>query len=922
MSRQSTNTRPHKFGLILISISLLVLLIAPRLTTGQGSQTLYVSPDGNDANSGTVAQPLATFTGARDRVRTLLAATDDDIIVNFRGGTYAFTETVTLGAQDSGSVSQSVTYQRYQNETPIFSSLVPVTGWTTYSGNIMRAPLPNGLGQIRYLQDASETWLPRSATNSFQPAESSAANEAVVFDSSSQEAKMSTQYPTGWGAPNSADASQYDLRVTAESWSLNILPMTQIDTAQRRIHVGIPGTYQLKSCSSDCTAAEAWVLNSIEGIDTPGEWAVVNGQIYFYPISGTDDIFAPRLQELIRIDAGGDGNTWNGTPIQHITFDGITFTGGDFYMRKWNRNNQADQALTDRMAMHDWHIVDAPAGMVEIRNATNITIRNATFTKSGGGLRLDRYAQNITITNNTFSYLGREGILLAGRGPGYGDVNRDNTISYNQFQSTGREMWDAPAIGLTQSSNNKIHHNFITDTHFSGYMFTSSRGIYLANVAVEGLFSSGYLGTESYIYEIAPHVLEFFQDPPPPLNEADTPIASHQFLYNYNNIFEKNVLTNLHNGDQFYSQPNVALSNGTLYSSGGSYADTTRQTNYVRLNYFYDVTPFDTQLHYQDDYTHNINIEKNLIYNYRLNVPDEGALWDMYLWDNLTPPEYQVTTGSGIVQSNAVMNSTYDIYVGGVERGNLAVQGNLDLSSGDPAWQGSADYLNDYIEMYNLLCDVPMIVPTDVTPSGVAQFKSGLGAKITALGGTVPTCSGTDPTPIPTTAPTPASTPSSSWIFVDDRDSTVIYSGTWTDLAIESAAEGTVKWGTEAGAQASFTFTGSSVQVYIWRYDEEQTFNILLDGQFVTAVTVPAGSEGSFMAWESPSVRAVTRTVTVEVGDSELHLDRFAYQSVPTVATLSQQAVQPNQVGMLGTVLIGLVAFGGVLFMQRGSSVK
>ena len=83
--------------------------------------------------------------------------------------------------------------------------------------------------------------------------------------------------------------------------------------------------------SPDEHLTEGWLLNSIEGIDTPGEWASLNGNIYLHPASGTDDIYVPTLTELIKVDAGGNGNTWTGTPVQNINFEGITFTGCDYY---------------------------------------------------------------------------------------------------------------------------------------------------------------------------------------------------------------------------------------------------------------------------------------------------------------------------------------------------------------------------------------------------------------------------------------------------------------------------------------------------------------------------------------------------------------------------------------------------------------
>ena len=123
----------------------------------------------------------------------------------------------------------------------------------------------------------------------------------------------------------------------------------------------------------DDLLTECWLLNSIEAIDQPGEWACIDGKIYLWPLSGTDDIYVPQLQELIRIDGGGDGNTWTGVPVQNIHFDGITFTGCDYRPMQQN----------DVTAQHDWQMVDVPEGLLRFRNAANCNVTNCTFTKSG-----------------------------------------------------------------------------------------------------------------------------------------------------------------------------------------------------------------------------------------------------------------------------------------------------------------------------------------------------------------------------------------------------------------------------------------------------------------------------------------------------------------------------------------------------------
>ena len=74
---------------------------------------LYIAPDGNDANPGTVAKPLASLKGARDKVRTILTAgkQTSDIEVRFKAGDYLMEEPVEFGPEDSGKDGHRVIYR-------------------------------------------------------------------------------------------------------------------------------------------------------------------------------------------------------------------------------------------------------------------------------------------------------------------------------------------------------------------------------------------------------------------------------------------------------------------------------------------------------------------------------------------------------------------------------------------------------------------------------------------------------------------------------------------------------------------------------------------------------------------------------------------------------------------------------------------
>ncbi len=105
-----------------VCIPALSLLAAP---------DFYVSPTGNDGASGTSPrEPLATIQKAQEKVRAVNSNMTEDIHVNLMGGTYQLTETINFGTADGGSNGHYVVYQAHEDQKPVLSGGVRITGWT------------------------------------------------------------------------------------------------------------------------------------------------------------------------------------------------------------------------------------------------------------------------------------------------------------------------------------------------------------------------------------------------------------------------------------------------------------------------------------------------------------------------------------------------------------------------------------------------------------------------------------------------------------------------------------------------------------------------------------------------------------------------------------------------------------------------
>ncbi|MBS1939019.1 MAG: glycoside hydrolase, partial [Bacteroidetes bacterium] len=119
--------------------SLLLFSLFLSLCPAARATDYYVSPGGNDQNSGTSAgSPWRTI--ARVNQSTYSYQPGDRILFE-RGGTWR--GEVVLGS--SGTAAQPITVGAYgSGARPVIKGSEAVTGWTVYQGSIWKAPVAGG----------------------------------------------------------------------------------------------------------------------------------------------------------------------------------------------------------------------------------------------------------------------------------------------------------------------------------------------------------------------------------------------------------------------------------------------------------------------------------------------------------------------------------------------------------------------------------------------------------------------------------------------------------------------------------------------------------------------------------------------------------------------------------------------------------
>ncbi len=434
----------------------------------------YVSPQRSDRNLGTFDQPFASLNAAKNAVRSNRKE-GQDVTVWLRGGSYVLDETLVFGLQDGAPHGATVRYMAYQDETPVITSLKPVTGWQKPSsplddlpseaqGNVWVADV--GAGRNFKVLYGNGTMLPRARSKGFSPVRSEKGKESL---------KRLT-------APGNFDLRQWDNLRDVEviirptyAWAMNILPVADVDVVRREVTTTVGGTYPLEpqpqwSIDAHGISDTCWLENAIDFLDSPGEWVLDSrtGKLYLWPVDGThpENISFPQCVELIRVEGEPQDDQPVDRVVRGLEFKGITFTGNDRYT--WRDLESSFQ--------HDWSAVDQASAMLRFRSAENCIVEDCRFIQGAtSGIRLDLQASGNRIEGCRFSELGEHGIALCGYGPGKKDVNKSNQILNNRINHIGRLYWYASGIYIAQSGENRVANNLIHNVPFIGITLSGAR---------------------------------------------------------------------------------------------------------------------------------------------------------------------------------------------------------------------------------------------------------------------------------------------------------------------------------------------------------------------------------------------------------------------------------------------------------------
>ncbi len=449
-----------------------------------GEYDIVVSPVGNDANDGSLENPLKTVEAAKEKAK---ASSADSLTVWFREGTYNILSALEFTSADKSGVL----YRSYPGEEVIFSGAKKISGnWSETTINGVKAfvtdmPVESDADYFYSLfKDGKRLSRPNyPETDVFKVAAAPLDNEKVIGDWAPDFFVFS---PVVYAHPEDlldfANPKDIDVKLM-HFWCEDLMPVYSIDAATGRIVTE-------KATAMKTRVDDNFILENVrEALNAPGEWYLdrSEGKLYYVPEDGdTVDntvVWAAANETFITMNGAKD-----------ISFQGIRFENTDWeHIDGVHTGNQFTaippfNEIVKYGTEHPQAAFEVPAAIYIAAssgvNFTDCRFENISYT----AVKFDKAATDCNITSCYFNEIGANGVFIHGDAVVPASTQRINVTDCH-ISNYGRIFNNAIGILLTHAydcdlTNNEIHDGWYTGISVGwiwGYADNPTNAINISN---------------------------------------------------------------------------------------------------------------------------------------------------------------------------------------------------------------------------------------------------------------------------------------------------------------------------------------------------------------------------------------------------------------------------------------------------------
>lgn len=413
---------------------------------------LFVSPDGNDSNSGTINRPFKTIQHALD------AAIDSQVkIIFLKEGIYQLEEPLQLLPDHSSDDSLIIT--SYPNHKVVFNGGKEIKGWKKDNNGWWVTTIPEvkeGNWKFRQLyvnndlrqraRKPNEGFLRVKGMPEGTPSTVGYHTDCQSFEF--EEGDISNK----WKNMEDVEVIVYHF------WTDSHLPIHTVDEQSNIVKFKHKAGKVFTDDFSE-NGARYIVENVFEELDAPGEWYLdrSTGNLWYYPFPGeeieTSQVVAPVAEQLVYFA----GDPMKQRPVKNIHFRNLEFCYTSWELPEGNSNDQQGSA-------------SVPAA-VSLNGAQNCSFVHCRFTNLGTwAVELNEGCSDNIFYCNEIGHIAAGGFRI--NGGRYNDHpflrTYSNQIAMNHIHHYGEVYPSAVGVLLQHTEGNRISNNLIHHGYYTG----------------------------------------------------------------------------------------------------------------------------------------------------------------------------------------------------------------------------------------------------------------------------------------------------------------------------------------------------------------------------------------------------------------------------------------------------------------------
>jgi len=388
--------------------NILMVLVILLMTGNSFAKDIYVSPTGDDANSGTKNSPYLSFEKALQDVKK--QAGKEAMTVWFSSGEYYINETLTLGSDYSGTIKKPVVLSAIPGEKVVIkgSRQLESLKWEKYKGGIYKTQVPSGLSMDQLFVDDVRQVRARFPNYDYEnPLREGKGYLQVTGGTDKRYDQWFSYDPKtfsdkNWEHPETGIVHGFQ----SHNWGNMQYRIKSIDREQNKIFLN-EGGWQLQRThgigGKKGHASYYFVENIFEELDVAGEWFLdtTSSTLYYYPTKGVKlsdvKIEVPVIDDIIQLKGTKE------SPVKNIQLKGFNFT----------QTNYTFMESYEPVARGDWAI--HRGGAIFMEGTENCLIQDCNFEYVGGnGVFMSAYNRNNKVSACRFVHTGESAVCFVG----------------------------------------------------------------------------------------------------------------------------------------------------------------------------------------------------------------------------------------------------------------------------------------------------------------------------------------------------------------------------------------------------------------------------------------------------------------------------------------------------------------------------